>query len=111
MTDTSYSRYSRHGQVCLNQACYIPSEKSDVATLDEAKRYCEQKNATLGSINSDFEWSLLLRRMRYRYQIILLFIGIVMDATVSRKLCVYLCVSWGLREKGGHKKYKVCSEG
>ncbi len=116
MTDTSYSRYSRHGQVCLNQACYIPSENSNVATWDEAKRYCEQKNATLGSINNDFEWRLLLRKMRYRYQIILLFIGRVMDATVSRILCVVVCVSWGLRKKvcwggGGHKKNKFCSEG
>ncbi len=48
-------------QVCHNQHCYITPRSHLHATWEGAKNACEEQEATLASINRDFEWDLLTR--------------------------------------------------
>ncbi len=46
-------------QVCHNHHCYTTPRRHMNATWDEARKACEDQQATLVSINSDLEWALL----------------------------------------------------
>ncbi len=47
--------------VCHNDNCYSTPRSYKAATWDDAQKACEEQQASLVSINSDWEWSLLTR--------------------------------------------------
>ena len=59
-------------QVCLKYTCYLLPMRQMVPALawNDAKEECENKNASLLSINSDSEWRLLSELFQHYYQLI-----------------------------------------
>ena len=78
-------------QMCFNHRCYITPRRYKAATWDAAKTACEEKNASLVSINSDLEWALLTGLPRKKGEefielhnissFILFYIGLVTDVS------------------------------
>ncbi len=55
----SFRQSGDWGRICLRHACYIVSLNPRITTWNSAKEECANKNASLLSINSDSEWTML----------------------------------------------------
>ncbi len=55
----SFKRYQGWGKVCLKHTCYMTPESHNITTWNDANEECRQKNASLLTINSDSEESMI----------------------------------------------------
>ncbi len=90
--DSPFSRFVPWNQVCHNHHCYITPNRHVVATWDEARKACEEQQATLVSINSDFEWALLTQipheeeefiELYHIHEFIIFYIGLFTDVSAK----------------------------